>query len=277
MPKLLDRIAASPLLWLEDSDYSARLLAGGQAPWLDVAGLVAWRRKAQGLLKSDVAVLDLAGLSAAWIAARPALREAMAAGKRVGAPLRTLLADEDLRAHIGEALRGLRDSFPQQLLALRLPSPRQWLADARAAVSGSRPAADGDEIDAAAVYVADFLRAFGGSGIDALLLTEAANDVPAAAEELAWYEAVLNLAHHYRWDVGLQFPALADAIDDGAVAAFDFVVAPRALGAHVGLLLPGEFWSGGAAAPVPAGGFLYGVVPADAQPEAVLQALAQLR
>jgi hypothetical protein len=47
------------------------------------------------------------------------------------------------------------------------------------------------------VFIADFLRAFGEAGVDALMLDE----VDGHAADIATYQSVLNLAAHYRWDI----------------------------------------------------------------------------
>src|SRR5256885_5582144 len=93
-----------PPLWLDDAAYSARLLAGGSPPWLEVSALVSWRRRVQTLLNASVSVLDVAPLADAWIEANPSLRQAMSAQRRVTAPLRVLLGEEGLRLHIKEVL-----------------------------------------------------------------------------------------------------------------------------------------------------------------------------
>jgi hypothetical protein len=132
MSRLLDRVASaasgSGLLWLDANDYASALLANGAPPWLDVAATLAWQRKAQGLLRSDVVSLPLAVVIDAWLAQNPALRTAMAAKSRLLAPLKVLLADEALRAHLAEMVRGMRAGFGDSVLALLIPSPRYWPA-----------------------------------------------------------------------------------------------------------------------------------------------------
>lgn len=235
-------------LWLDYGDYAGRLLAGGAVPWLDVAGYVALQRKAQGLLRSDVLQLPVGVVSAAWVAVQPALREAMAAKKRAVVPLKTLMADEGLRAHLVEMARGLRACFPEQPLALACPSPRAWAAQAYRLAHGESVEVGEDETDSAAVYMADFLRSFGDAGIDVLLLQDGP-ELP--LPEL--YTPVLNVAAHYRWEAGLQSAAHVEA---GSLA---FVISQ-------------DCWNGGAAP-----GLRHAVIPADAQPESVLQRLAELR
>lgn len=267
-----DLLARRRALWLDYADYAGALLAGGTVPWLDVSALVAWQRKAQGLLQSDVIELPLGAVCAAWLQAHPALRTAMAAKRRTLYPLRTLLADEALRRHLAELAAGLRASFAAQPLALACPSPTRWLLDSYHQACGEAPDVGDEDIEDAAVYVADFLRGFGDAGLDVLLLQEA--DAPATADALGRYQPVLNVAAHYRWALGLAAPAGADA----GAAALDFVVAPQPAAArYAAQLVPPAYWSGGAAPECPAGGFRYAGIPRDAQPEAVLQRLAALR
>ncbi|MGQ0619814.1 MAG: hypothetical protein ACT4QA_07850 [Panacagrimonas sp.] len=281
MAKLLDRIANSgnkPALWLDDTAYSDRLLASGRTPWQDGAEYVAFRRKAIGLLKPDFNVVPVAAFANAWVAAHPDLRAAMAGKKRAIAPVRSLLADERLRAHLVETLRGLRAAFAGQPLVLAIPSPRAWVSEAYRLAFGADADVEvgGDEADACAVYVAEFLRSFGESGVDGLLLEEIEGAEPASAEELGWYQPVMNIAGHYRWDLGVRLPTAAAF--SGSAGGVQFVIAPKSVaGAANGRVLGESFWSGEAAMVAPAGGFRFASVPADAIPEKVLERLATLR
>ncbi|WP_036516738.1 hypothetical protein [Nevskia soli] len=279
MGALLDKInLLHPLVWLDDLSYVERLLGGGRIDWLDVAGLVALRRKAAGLLRAELTVLPAAAVAAAWIEAQPELRQAMASKPRPVVPLRTLLADPGLRARLDELIRALRAGLPGRPLVLALPSPRRWLAEAYSAAHGAGAvlSAGAEEIDTAAVYVAEFLRSFGESGLDAVLLQEALGAEPASAAEISWYRPVLNIAGHYRWDLGLQLPDASGFA--GPARDLDFIIAPQPLsGCTLGVALDGEFWSGAAPPQVPAGGFLFAVVPTNAVPEQVLARLAVLR
>ena len=270
--------ATTPLLWLDDAAYAERLLAGGHTPWLDGAEYVAFRRKAQGLLRADLTAVPVAGFIRAWCAAHPALVEAMSAKTRAVFPARTLLADECLRTHLVEILSGLRAAFSNTPLVLGLPSPRAMVLEAWRLAFGADADIEvgADEADSCAVYVAEFLRSFGACGVDGLLLEESTGAEPAGAEELDWYQPVLNVATHYRWDVGLRLPDGAGFIGDAT--AVHFVIAPREIsGALQVATLPDTFWTG--AMPDPAGGHkaYFATVPTDAVPEQVLARLAALR
>jgi len=261
-------------LWIEATAYAERLLAGGEVPWHDVAEFVAWHRKSQALLESDVISLPVAPIAEAWRQADDELAATINATKRSTAPLKALLGSHRLRAHLAEILRGLRASYDTAPLALVVPSPRRWVGDACASAHREKPDVGEEETDAAALYVADFLRAFGESGIDVLLLEESVASAPADASEIKWYQSVLNVASHYRWECGLRIPVPRNL---AGARGIDFCIAPEPVaGLATGLSL-GDSWQTGRAREAPAGGFRYVEIPVDASPEATLEGLARLR
>jgi hypothetical protein len=275
MGALIESLQTPPrALWLDANAYGARLLAGGQAPWLDIAACTTWQRKLQGLLKNEVATLPATAVVAAWLDAQPALRAAMAAKSRAVYALKTLLADQALRAHLLELTRALRAGLPGQPLVLVLPAPRAWVALAHEQAQGRRIEVDDEDADSAALYLADFLQTFAEAGLDGLLLVEDAAQPPLSAATLACYQSVANVAAHLRWDLGLLAPTLAE--DCGALpAGWSYAIAPHALAPlPTARALPAAYWSGTAAEP---GDFVYAEIPAEAQPEAVLERLAALR
>ncbi|MFA7282489.1 MAG: hypothetical protein WC100_20570 [Sterolibacterium sp.] len=267
-----------PGVWLDFYAYAGKLLAKGNIPWLDQAQFVSFLATAQSLLRSDVVSLPLESLAAALL--DDDLRTAMKAKSRPGFPLRTLLQDAKLRDSVTGLLVPLRASHQGLPLTLLLPSPRRWLASAYQSAHGealdAEVAGDNDEIDSAAVYLADFLRCFADSNIDALLLQENPGEAPASTEQWACYDPVVNIAKHYRWEVGVLDPAPAAPLAAGS--GIDFCIAPAlAAGTSGGLMLDETFWQG-ADAPSPGSGqFRYATVPAGATPETVLQQLAKLR
>ena len=262
-------------LWLDDIDYTGALLAGGKPPWLDVSACVAWRRKAQNLLHSDVAMLPLGVLIDAFVERHETLLEAMRAGRRRLHPLKTLLAEPSLHRHMVELSQALRASFTDAAFALSCPSPRLLAAyTARMAFGNDAVEFSDDDIDAASVYTAGFLREVGEVGLDAVLLVESADTEPVDAAAAMLYQPVINVAAHYRWDLGLLAPRGAFP---GAGPLF--VIAPQSVSTAgaTGILVAEDFWRG---APPPAcspGGFRYAVIPAKERPEAVLARLAFLR
>ena len=274
--ELLRRPGGTSVIWLDSHNYTGRLLAGGAPPWLDVAAFVAWQRKAQGLLKGSVASLPVAPVAAAWLEAHPDLRGAMGAKTRSVYPLKTLLADERLREHLVEMASGMRAALTG-LLALALPSPRAWVALAYRQGHGETVEVGEDEADSASVYMADFLRAFGEVGLDAVLLQEASEDQPNKVEDLHAYQAVYNVAVHYKWDVGLQLSS-ATALSGAAPADLAFVVASDKVldGLPHGIALGDAFWNGAERLVMRGVDFHFAEIPEDAIPERVLERLASL-
>ncbi len=270
--------ASRPVLWLDANAYAARLLAGGAAPWLNAAELIAWQRKAQGLLKPDVVTIPLAQLCDAWLSAHPELRSAMAGKSRALYPLKVLLGDDALRAHVLEVVNGYRAVFTSMPLALVAPSPRAWVSQAYAQAHGADAEAEvgDDEVDSAAMYMADFLRSFADSGVDILLLDEQDQARKLGASTLSCYQTVANVAGHYRWDLGLRLSAAGAESLEGAGLSFA-VAAQEATGLRTGLEVPAEFWNGADAGATPAGGFRFVHIPEQAQPERVLERLEALR
>jgi hypothetical protein len=254
------------------------LLAGGAAPWLNAAELIAWQRKAQGLLKSDVVAVPLSALCGAWLSAHPELKSSMAEKRRAVYPLKTLLADAALRSHALEVVNGYRAVFAATPLALIAASPRAWLLEAHAQAHGAdaEVEAGDDEADSAAVYMADFLRSFSDSGVDVLLLDEQDLAQKLSASTLACYQAVANVAGHYGWDFGLRLSAAG--AEDVESAGLAFVVAAHAQAdVRTGLEVSAEFWNGADAGPAFPGGFRFVHIPEQAQPERVLERLEALR
>ncbi len=277
MAALVERMRNEPVLWVDDTAYSGLLLAAGHPPWLDAQGLVVWRGKAQRLLRSDVVALDLSALSRAWIASNAGLRQAMVEKKRPIAPLRALLAHEPLRRLVFDALTGLGSNCPRQFLALKLPLPRQWLASSFQAVYGESGTYDVDDIDRAALYIADFVRSFGECAVHALLLEETDVGQAPSIDEFEMYAAVANVAHQFRWDIGYLSNGAHSEPNMTAGTVFDFVVSPDSTEGVWGKLLTLDCQADIGPFDVRPASLIYAVVPEKAQPEAVLTQLDALR
>ncbi len=267
--------------WLDYIGYAGKLLAGGKVPWTAVDGALAWLRQAQGLLRSSVVAVPIATIAAAWLDQNPTLRSAMAAKSRTIFPLRTLLADPGLRTH----LRGLFEATGASLSALPLvaviPSPRAWVGLAYdQAFPGTEAEIDEDAIDSAASYIADFLRELPQTIVAGILLDESALATPLSTEVTSLYQPIFNIANHYRWQVGILAPQAdtAGTIAAASAGAPDFWITTEPVSAKTcGIIVSDGFWSGGSPPARPEGGFRYAAIPADAQPESVLERLSSLQ
>ena len=181
MSRLLTSLDAPPSgrarpVWFDAAAYGrARLLGGGDVPWPSPAELSSFFAKIGAMFHSDAILVDLADLFAQRIAADQQLRAAMAARSRPGYALRTLLADEQARGTAAEAVRVLAATSGPVPLVLTVPAPGRWLVAAaqQAQRDGSDPGPpDAGQAETAAIYSADFLRIFAGTGVDGLLLDE---------------------------------------------------------------------------------------------------------
>lgn len=278
MPTLKELTANASLLWLDYTDYAGVLLANGEPPWLSTTECVAWLRKAQSLLHSDVVMIPISKVCAAWIGANPVLRDSMAAKKRRAVlPLRTLLADAGLRKYLHDLVLAVRTALPQTPLALSIPSPRLSIVWAcEQAQLGDALEIDADTVDSAALYLADFLRAFCNVGIDIILLEESIDTEPTSMEDLQLYQALFNLAAHYRWDIGLRLPT-AKGYQHVAKGP-DFVVSPKRLDEpQTGMLVPDDYWAGTTPLVDSSNAFRFAKIPPNAKPEQVLERLTAMR
>jgi hypothetical protein len=272
---LLDKMkgaAASRVpLWLDDARYSGTLLAGGAVPWSDVTAYCAWRRKAQSLLRSDVLVFPLDGALVAWVISHPALAAALKARRRPLYPLKTLLADAELRSHLTDLIRALRSASADLPLALSCRLPRALAGDVFQLALGESCQIEDDDADGASMYLADLLRAFGELGVDGLLLGQP-SDVQHAPVD-AFCQPIINLAAHYRWALG-RFQPPQHPLD-----GLSFIVSSEAANASLptGIVIDTPFWEGGRAAGAPTGGFRYAEIPTTLAPDAVMSRLDVLR
>ena len=252
-------------VWLESSGYARRLLLGvGGDPWAEgAAKYLSWFTQARGLLRGDVAVIDVGDLFRSWRARHPALAIEMGAKKRATFPLRRMLEEEGPRALLDEVTAAVGSHLQGQVpLVLAMPAPGAWLAEAQIA-AGRDVEIDEDAVEDAAMYMADFIRCVANRPVGGVLLEE--GDAPGPADR---YAPILNAARHYRWAV----------VGRGVVpgqGGFDAVIGsdPAATGRDVSAAL----FAGAALPAVGAAQFLFAEIPPLHAPEAVLDAVARLR
>lgn len=264
-------------LWLKSSAYSRQLLLGpGDDPWLSPSAYLAHFAQARGLLKPDVAVIEVGELFASWLRRHPALAVEMASRRKLSYPLRRLLEQAGARALLAEIIEAVLANLGGQLpLVLAMPSPRRWLLQANGDAGRRACEADRDSIEDAAMYMADLVRSVSGFAVGALLFEEAQDDGVGADLEL--YRPMINVARHYRWPLALR--AGPGGIADGAAAAeFDvFINGGTRTAAAIGIDL-GRWPSADAPAPpLAARQFYFVEIEAGAMPEQVLDKLASLR
>ncbi|MGO4382683.1 hypothetical protein [Specibacter sp. RAF43] len=241
---------------------SSVILRGHEVPWDNPIEYASFFAQAQGLLKPDTALLDLARLCEYLTAGNTGLGAAMAAKSRTGFALRTLLADSD----VNKAVLDFATVFAQtarQPVVLRIPSPMDWLISTHrfggvAAVEDLGP----DDAENASMYVSDWLRAFALLPIAAVLLDNrtTGGDHRHVSVGLDAYTPIANVSSNYRWTLG--------QLDDDHL----HLQAETAVGGYI----PDRFWLD-AQGELPAADFYFAEVPSAARPEDVLMRLVALQ
>lgn len=243
-------------------EYAASvILRGRPVPWDNATAYASFFAQAQGLLRPDVALLDLDRLYGHLTAGNTSLETGMAARSRTGFALRTLLGDDDLNRAVLEFVTVFAKTARQPVV-LRIPSPMMWLRGTHH-FSGADDTGDldADNAENASMYVSDWLRAFAALPVAGLLLD---NRTPAGASRgvhvsLETYTPIANLAGNYRWTLGQLDDDQARLQGDAAVGAY----------------IPAGFWLG-ADVELPAGDFYLAGIPSAASPEGVLARLETL-
>jgi hypothetical protein len=267
--------------WHKSFSYTKRLLVGESGdPWESASKYLAYFAQAQGLLKPDVAVLEVGELFDAWLQRNPGVRGELAGKRKLSYPLRKLLEQPQPRELLAEIIEAVLAQLRGQLpLVLSMPSPGTWLQQARGAAGSEEVALDGDSIEDSAMYVADLVRSVSAAAVGGLLLEESKDGTLSGIAELELYRPLLNVAKHYRWPLVLRMGE-GSIVDSPALQEFDIFLgagqlplAGRAQGVDVSRIL----WEGEALPPLTPSQFYFVEVPRDALPERVLDSLAKLK
>jgi hypothetical protein len=269
-------------VWLKSSAYTQRLLLGEAGdPWASGAHYLAYFSQSHGLLKPDVAVLEVGDLYDAWNAAHSGQLAASLGNRRKPVTaLRKLLeaeAPRKLLAEVVEAvLANLRGQTP---LVLSLPSPRRWTNHANQLTGSTDIEVTADDAEDASMYLTDLIRSVSAFPVSGLLLEEGRDNANFNAEDLTRYTSIVNVVRHYRWSLALRLPNEAVPAPE-ALADFDAVISPAvelAGAAALGRDISAAFASGAAVAPLQGRQFYFAEIDAGLRPESVLESLARLR
>lgn len=268
-------------LWLKSSAYTRRLLLGEAGdPWVSASTYLSYFSQAQGLLKPDVAVVEVGELFASWLRRHPALAAEMGSKRKFSFPLRCLLEQAPARALLAEIVAAVLANLGGQLpLVLAMPSPRQWLLQASRAAGRPEAAPDQDSIEDAAMYMADLVRSVSALAVGGILFEEAQDGADDGPVNLELYRPMINVARHYRWPLALRSGAGGVAVGP-ALAGFDVFIGVTAVDgaarAH-GIDVSARLRNGHAPPALAMGQFYFIEIAPDATPERVLEGLAALR
>ena len=268
-------------LWLSYHDYAKRLLLGeGANPWTTAVGFLQFFSQAQGLLKPEVAILDVKDLYKSWLDSDSQARTELAGKRRPMAALKTLLEAEAPRDLLREIITAvafqLKGGTP---LVLAIPSPRHWLWWAANEASGADIEVDADNAENAAVYLADYIRAFSELSIAGVLLVERPEQALEAETPLEAYRPIYNVAKHYRWPVGVRLPSTYASI---SVSPEDvrYVIGATPLSGSAPVLaldVSKPLWAGETIPDAGPGHIRFVEIPPGENPEKVLEFLGKIR
>ena len=269
-------------VWLKSSAYTRRLLLGAAGdPWISGAHYLAYFSQAHGLLKPDVAVLEVGELYDAWNATHSGeLAASLGNRRKPVTALRKLLEAEAPRKVLAEVveavLANLRGQTP---LVLSVPSPRRWSNHANQMTGSNDIALTSDDAEDASMYLADLIRSVSAFPVSGVLLEEGRDAANFNVEDLTRCTSIVNVVRHYRWSLAVRLPNDAVPAPE-AVADFDAVISPAiqsAGAAALGRDITASFANGSAIAPLSGRQFYFAEINPGLRPESVLEAVAQLR
>lgn len=257
------------LTWLDVDRYVWAVFAGSPARWYaDPAILAATAGQAQGVVRSDVYPVRLAGpFSEALAAADTA--EAVAAA----------LGNEEPRQQLAETIDALHHRLGDAVdIVLDCPSPRTLL--------GAGADVSFDDLDDVAAALLEVIRLVADRPVRGLQVRCTSPTGPDADEAESW-DSLLAAAGYYDWVRAIRLDEVTDPADVehdlvGEVLLFPDAPADRLAGdRRHGGGLTAAVWAGTDEAPVLLEGaaalsLRCGEVPADAEPEIVLARLSKL-
>lgn len=263
-------------VWVDGCAYGETLLNKGKpAPWDDVGALVSYIKQLQGLLKSDVLVIDIARFYEFWLNSNPNLLAAMGVKKRLGYALRTLLADQTARDQLHEVVMAICTSCSNTPIVLSMPSPKLWIGTAHAKAKNiDQVEVSWEDAESGAMYMADFLRIFSDCSLSGILIEDGGLAGPQHDTHIRSYQPIFNVANHYHWEVSLKgcAPSYTPAPELGVAVAIS-----ESNSDAQGQILASQCWRESVELPLAQDKFWYVIIPRDAVPEQVLEVLAKLR
>lgn len=267
-------------LWLKSSAYTRQLLLGEAGdPWESASKYLAYFSQAHGLLKPDVAVLEVDELFDSWLQRNPGLKPELNVRRKASYPLRKLLEQSPARALLAEVINAVASHLGGRVpLVLTMPSPRYWLELAGRAAGRENTELDDGNIEDSAMYVADLLRSVSNLPVGGVLLEEAQSGPAVGSINAELYRPLINVVKHYRWPLALRM-GIDPLRECPALADFDVFVGRQnfpAAGCAQGVDLTDQAWSEGWPKLTPSQ-FYFIEIAQDALPEAVLDHLANLK
>ena len=268
----------SPRLWVNFNKYAKNLLLGSDAnPWTTPASYLSFYTQAHALVKAEVVLIDIWDLFHHWMEDDENAIKSMSEKSRATFASKVLLEAYAPRELLAEVLIAMNDNYGNSVpIVLVIPSPRSLLARSHQAATKNDLEPTEMSVDTVSMYMADFLRYYSETNLSGILLVEDEKLLPLSAEEIAWYQPVLNVAKHYRWSVGLQLPFQNEGFN--APDEIDFTIIPEQSAAcsnSLGVDISHSLWASSDTKENT--GFNYFTIPEDINPETVLETLSTIK
>ncbi|OUS28776.1 hypothetical protein A9Q98_07020 [Thalassotalea sp. 42_200_T64] len=276
----LDTGGDSPRLWINFNAYAKKLLSDGKNPWTTPASYMSFYGQAHGLVKADVAVLDVWDLYQHWMQEDKDALKSMVTKRRVTAPVKKMLEAFAPRELLAEVITAVSNNYNGSVpIVLVIPSPRALVVKAYQAANDGDIEPDEMSVDTAAMYLADYLRYFSETDLSGVLLMEDESFMPLNSEELSWYQPVFNVTKHYRWAVGVHLPTEIENFVLPEGVNFSIVPAQSGLSdGSLGIDISEQLWKeGGSSLMARSTGFNYLSIPEASKPEFVLDTLSTIK
>jgi hypothetical protein len=283
----LNNSKTKPIVWIDFINYANRLFAAGRNNlWSNEDTFISVYSQGQSLLKSDILSIPIHNFFQTWLSGNMDLLQIYAA-KKTTFVLKKILAAEEPKRVIKSVLSGFENLYNgSKPVALVVPSPQLWLAWLDSIMCPQQAPSFGEnEIEAAAMYLAEYLRDYSTSGLSSIVLEETENSPVDGTGIGSLYKPMINIARHYQWSTGLLIDGTLnkelkydDEIDFYLIKGSDLPVLDPLLNKKdsIGIGLNEQFWSG---QPInhETTNFVYGAIPENADPETVLSQLMLIR
>ncbi|WP_458413096.1 hypothetical protein ACNQFZ_20235 [Schinkia sp. CFF1] len=283
----LNSTKTKPAVWIDFIHYANRLFAAGRNNlWSNEDTYISIFSQGQSLIKSDVLGISIHNFYRTWLSNNMDLIQTYT-GKKTTFILKKIVAADEPKSVIKNVLSGFVNLYNgSKPIALVVPSPQLWLNWLYSTIRPEEVASLGEnEIEAAAMYLAEFLRDYSSFGISTIVLEEDDQSSVRSSEMVTLYKPVINIARHYQWSTGLLIDGTAhkdvnksNDLDFFLIKGSDFSELSPLLqeNERIGGGLNAQFWSG---QQINTGNstLVYGEVPENADPETVLAQLKSIR
>ncbi|WP_374723177.1 hypothetical protein [Peribacillus tepidiphilus] len=279
----------SKLVWLDYFDYAIRLFSNGKHDYVKKPdSFISIVSQGQALLKSDIVNVNIECFYIEYINENKELVQKWAE-KKLGFAVKKLLASTEPKEIITEVLKGLSFLYEHSKpLVLIIPSPKSWVKMVLNSLeNGINHKVEQDQIEAVAMYQAEWLRGFSKAGLSGIVIKEEVNLEYEIDHHLEFYQPILNISDHYQWSTGIYVSEFSGELLKFH-EKFDFTLFSRNSKSDFIPLwekeepifggLNREFWQGEEeAAAVPSNALYFGKIPPDTEPETVLVQLKKIR